>query len=344
MDFLDSLLGAELGTTAKMIIAFLIVLLLIAIVAWIARRLIGAPRQRGQRSRGPRIALIESAMVDQKRRLLLVRRDDIEHLILIGGTNDLVVESGIDREGTQSAAQRPTRETPRAEPRMDSAVSNPPSAEPVRMSPSAARTAPAQPSRPTAAAASGPLAPSARSAAPVAVAGAGALAASSLPQTSPEPAASGRALDPRPADLRAVEPRLAEPKPAEPRLTEPRLAERAAESGAGSAPQASQTPPLTAPGPAMSAQETPASSSPPATPEPVSAEAATPAPSSAIGGAAITRSASEQDMEEMAALLEDAFKGPAEPRLEPSGASTEEESRAAAADESALLDALTGKA
>lgn len=42
-----------------------------------------------------RLAFIERTHLDGGRKLLLVRRDDIEHLILIGGPIDLVVETGI---------------------------------------------------------------------------------------------------------------------------------------------------------------------------------------------------------------------------------------------------------
>jgi hypothetical protein len=38
--------------------------------------------------------------LDGRRRLLLVRRDDVEHLLLIGGPADLVVESGIGPGGS----------------------------------------------------------------------------------------------------------------------------------------------------------------------------------------------------------------------------------------------------
>ncbi|MGO9172467.1 MAG: hypothetical protein ACLP7P_10950 [Rhodomicrobium sp.] len=51
-----------------------------------------------------RLALIERAHLDNGRRLLLVRRDDVEHLILIGGPIDLVVENGIRAESLASSA------------------------------------------------------------------------------------------------------------------------------------------------------------------------------------------------------------------------------------------------
>lgn len=50
---------------------------------------------RGGKNRRPRLAVLDAAAVDPRRRLVLVRRDEVEHLILIGGPSDLVVESGI---------------------------------------------------------------------------------------------------------------------------------------------------------------------------------------------------------------------------------------------------------
>ncbi len=51
-----------------------------------------APRPR-------RLAFVERTALMGGRKLLLVRRDDVEHLILIGGPVDLVVETGIRSEG-----------------------------------------------------------------------------------------------------------------------------------------------------------------------------------------------------------------------------------------------------
>jgi hypothetical protein len=54
-----------------------------------------APRTR-------RLAYVERTALEGGRKLLLVRRDDVEHLILIGGPIDLVVESGIRAEAAAS--------------------------------------------------------------------------------------------------------------------------------------------------------------------------------------------------------------------------------------------------
>jgi flagellar protein FliO/FliZ len=54
----------------------------------------------------PRIGVIEQASVDGKRRLVLIRRDDVEHLIMTGGPVDVVIETGIGepRRPVQEAA------------------------------------------------------------------------------------------------------------------------------------------------------------------------------------------------------------------------------------------------
>ncbi|HEU4381186.1 MAG TPA: hypothetical protein VFR73_21665 [Hyphomicrobiaceae bacterium] len=57
----------------------------------------------------PRLSVTEQANVDGRRRLLLIRRDDVEHLIMTGGPVDMVIETNI-------AAPREYREAVMAEP------------------------------------------------------------------------------------------------------------------------------------------------------------------------------------------------------------------------------------
>jgi hypothetical protein len=59
--------------------------------------------------KGSRIGISEYYEIDKSRRLVLVRRDDIEHLILIGGGEDVVVESNIGSPLTtvSTAPQQP---------------------------------------------------------------------------------------------------------------------------------------------------------------------------------------------------------------------------------------------
>jgi Meckel syndrome type 1 protein len=73
------------------IIAALVVvaLLVLTILVW------RAFSQRTRGKRGQRLGISEYQELDQARRIVLVRRDNVEHLILIGGPTDVVVESGI---------------------------------------------------------------------------------------------------------------------------------------------------------------------------------------------------------------------------------------------------------
>lgn len=52
--------------------------------------------QRVRGRRGARLGISEYHELDKTRRLVLVRRDDIEHLILIGGNQEFVIESNIE--------------------------------------------------------------------------------------------------------------------------------------------------------------------------------------------------------------------------------------------------------
>lgn len=114
------LFGAEMPLAVRFFLAFLIVLGLIGVTAWAVRRL-GSGRlgTSGVRGRQPRIAVIDHASVDGRRRLILVRRDNVEHLLMVGGPSDVVVEANIVRATAAAAAVRgPTgaETTPRAIP------------------------------------------------------------------------------------------------------------------------------------------------------------------------------------------------------------------------------------
>lgn len=113
------------GSPITFIVAFIVVLALIGVAAWLVRRFaggrIGANTQRG---RMPRLAVIDAAAVDGRRRLVLVRRDNVEHLLMIGGPTDIVVEPNIVRAAPSrdQLPQRPSAaEPPRLAPTPDAA-------------------------------------------------------------------------------------------------------------------------------------------------------------------------------------------------------------------------------
>src|SRR5712675_1194606 len=95
---MDSIVGTEGSLLVRFVVAFVIVLALIGITFWLIRRFGGARiGSAAQRGRAPRLAVIDAAAVDGRRRLVLVRRDNVEHLLMIGGPSDIVVEQNIVR-------------------------------------------------------------------------------------------------------------------------------------------------------------------------------------------------------------------------------------------------------
>ena len=61
---------------------------------------------KGGRLREPRLMVLDAAAVDPRRRLVLIRRDDVEHLIMIGGPTDIVIESGITDRAKPATSSR----------------------------------------------------------------------------------------------------------------------------------------------------------------------------------------------------------------------------------------------
>lgn len=109
---LQDLLGTQLDLPVRVAIAAIVIAVLLGLTVLIVRRLSGVGAGSGGRSRQARLAVLDSVALDQRRRLVLVRRDETEHLLLVGGPSDLVVEPGIQRAGRETAAVKDTgRET-----------------------------------------------------------------------------------------------------------------------------------------------------------------------------------------------------------------------------------------
>ena len=113
---MDALFGTAMPLAARFFIAFLVVLALIGLTAWLVRRF-GANRLgSAARGRQPRLAVIDAATVDGRRRLVLIRRDNTEHLLMIGGPTDVVVETNIVRAAAATTtAREPARVSMTAE-------------------------------------------------------------------------------------------------------------------------------------------------------------------------------------------------------------------------------------
>ena len=107
---MSALQGFDWWWAGKFVLAFLVVLALIWVCAFAFKRFGGRAlaAASGTRGRQPRLAVIDSAMVDTRRQLLLIRRDNVEHLIMTGGPTDIVIEPNIVRQ----TAAAPARATP----------------------------------------------------------------------------------------------------------------------------------------------------------------------------------------------------------------------------------------
>jgi hypothetical protein len=113
---MDTLFGE--GQSGLKVVLFVIVVLgLLALAFWLLRRS-GGGRLGDDATRGrqPRLAVIDQATVDSRRRLILIRRDNVEHLLIIGGPSDVVVEQNILRAATAPPEKGPAR--PPAMPRV----------------------------------------------------------------------------------------------------------------------------------------------------------------------------------------------------------------------------------
>ena len=77
---------------------FAIVIAVIAVVVWLFKGMLsgtGSAAGGLLRGRGRRLGIQETASIDGRRRLILIRRDDVSHLIMTGGPVDVVIETGI---------------------------------------------------------------------------------------------------------------------------------------------------------------------------------------------------------------------------------------------------------
>mgnify|MGYP006289061411 FL=1 len=88
------------STYAQAVLALIFVIGLILLVAWAVRRFgIGgrfAPPPGSRR----RLQIVEVAPVDARNKLVMVRRDEIEHLLLVGAGDPVVVERGIGADAS----------------------------------------------------------------------------------------------------------------------------------------------------------------------------------------------------------------------------------------------------
>ncbi|WP_189644344.1 flagellar biosynthetic protein FliO [Mesorhizobium sp. M9A.F.Ca.ET.002.03.1.2] len=103
LQWLDSVAGPGYAAAILWALVALVLLVVVLLIIKLIRSLTFGTFVAGGRNRKTRLAVMDATAVDSHRRLVLVRRDDIEHLLLIGGPTDVVVE----RDIRLSALRRP---------------------------------------------------------------------------------------------------------------------------------------------------------------------------------------------------------------------------------------------
>ncbi len=134
---LQAFFSSEGSYALQFLVIFLAILVLFLIAALLFMRLSGRgltlSANASQRGRQPRLGIVDIYELDRQRQLILLRRDNVEHLLLVGGPNDVVIERHIQRgAGSRYApdgSARPGGEAglsdPALEPRTDPFLDSP---------------------------------------------------------------------------------------------------------------------------------------------------------------------------------------------------------------------------
>lgn len=93
----------DLDGYLRFVLALAFVLALIGLLTWLLRRFGLGGRIPVKMSGPKRLAIVEAMPLDGRRKLVLVRRDDTEHLIILGPSSELTVETGIPAEAAAKA-------------------------------------------------------------------------------------------------------------------------------------------------------------------------------------------------------------------------------------------------
>ncbi len=108
----------DLVTYFKAFLGLAFVLGLILGLSYLLKRLGFGDGLRGPLGRKRRLATVEAVMLDGRHKAILVRRDDVEHLVLLGPNTSQVIETGIPVPPAASGASgtpaevAPTEATP----------------------------------------------------------------------------------------------------------------------------------------------------------------------------------------------------------------------------------------
>jgi flagellar protein FliO/FliZ len=112
MQFLTALFGGAENTILTAAFALGIVLVMILLGLWVLKFFFNASANMS-RGRTKRLTVVDSVQIDPRRKVVILRRDNVEHVIMTGGPQDVLVESGIAVE--RPGARRPAQAQPKAQ-------------------------------------------------------------------------------------------------------------------------------------------------------------------------------------------------------------------------------------
>lgn len=148
-EWFANLAGPDYAGAVFITLAALAGLALVLLIVRLIQKMTFGTYVAGGRNRKTRLAVMDATAIDGQRRLVLVRRDDVEHLLLIGGAADVVVERDIRIAGhTRRPSLTAETNQPANPPRPRVAEPAPPRqpvAQPITTQPMAAHSVAVQP-------------------------------------------------------------------------------------------------------------------------------------------------------------------------------------------------------
>lgn len=139
---LQQMFGTQLAFPIRVAVAAIVIAALLGLTVLVMRRLANRGSAGERRGRaGPRLSVLDSIPVDPRRRLVLIRRDEVEHLLLIGGNSDIVIEQNIGVADAEEVTPAPAAVAP---PREAPSLQRPSPRRPLSAAPAAAAL-PAEP-------------------------------------------------------------------------------------------------------------------------------------------------------------------------------------------------------
>ena len=79
----------------RFVLVFLFILALIGAMALILRQPFMQKYMTGNIRKGMRLSIVETLHIDAKRKLVIIRRDEVEHLLLLSQSGDMTIETSI---------------------------------------------------------------------------------------------------------------------------------------------------------------------------------------------------------------------------------------------------------